>query len=145
MESIKEFTHENALLNAMKTSGDWKNHKSHCDSAQVMFLKIDGKKIIANNDKSKLLDDVQWRKGLEEKSKLMLSGNREGFFEKTVSLKSENFVIDSNFTIDSNQLLTIECKCGEEVNLDSKLVEMNVSSHKGDLISPKKIGKMNYE
>lgn len=145
MNFKKEFTHGAALSNAMELSPDWKNHISDCNGAQVNFLSIDNKKIIVNDVKNNLLDDELWRKGIEEKSKLMLGGNSEGFMKKSKILKSDNFVVCSNLVFDLSQLQSVECARGTKINLDSNTLKESYSSGKGISTLSKKIGKMSYD
>ncbi|MBT3865651.1 hypothetical protein HOF78_00935 [Candidatus Woesearchaeota archaeon] len=143
-------THGVALKTAMEGSSEWKSHVSNCKDAKVNFLSVGGERIITNDERSKLFDEEIWRKGLEEKSKMMLSGDRKGFDKKSEdTLKSENFNLGSTFDSEKyeKQLLSVGCMCGVEVNLDSVSVDgsYSVSSSVGSYLTSDKKGTMTYE
>ncbi len=141
--------HGVALRGAMEGSDEWKTHVAKCKDAQVTFFNVGGERIIASDERSKLFDEEIWRKSLEEKSKLLLNGDRKGFERKSGSaLKSEHFKVGSGFDSEKyeKQLLSIGCMCGVEVNLDSVSVDgsYHVEAASGSYVSGKK-GKMTYE
>lgn len=142
--------HGVAFRKAMEGSSEWKSHVSNCKDAKVNFFNVGGERIITSDERSKLFDEEIWRNGLEEKSKMMLSGIRKGFDKKSESnLKSENFSLGSTFDSEKyeEQLLSVGCMCGVEVNLDSASVDVGYSapSSAGSYIESEKKGKIAYE
>ncbi len=140
--------HGNVLFETIKQSLGWQSHVSNCKDAKTIFLNINGERIVVNDERSNMFDDELWRKSIEEKSKMMLNGDRKDFFKKSEFLESKNFKIESNFDVKQfpEQLLSFGCICGVEVNLDSGNVNRDyVSFPKGSYVSSDKIGKMSYD
>lgn len=95
---VLDSTHGVALRSAMERSSEWRSHVSNCKDAKVLFLNVGGERVITSDERNKLFDNESWRKNLEEKSSMMLKGDREDFSKEISSesaLKSENFLVGS--------------------------------------------------
>lgn len=142
--------HGSVLRGAMERSPEWRSHISKCKDAQVTFFSVGGERIIASDERNKLFDEEIWRKSLEEKSKMLLDGDRKGFEKKSGSgLKSEHFKVGASFDSEKyeKQLLSVGCMCGFEVNLNPASVDgsYSASSSVGSYVTSEKSGKMAYE
>lgn len=104
----------------VENSSAWRGHVKKCKVAKIVNLNFGGEDIEVIDEKgNRLLDEDAWRKGLENRAKLMLENKDEELTKEEIGMSSQNFkagVQDGSFY--ENHLLAVGCMCGTNVDIN---------------------------